>query len=751
MPSRDYLRLPAGNELTVFEVDLETPAFHQPAQAIRSQLKQVLDSKQFRSSELQRKFLTFVVLNTLEGRAAEIKEYSIGVDAFNRGSDFDPRVDSVVRVVARRVRERLAEYYSRDGQDYSVIIKLSPGSYVPSFSFQEAGNAQPRPSPLPSVSPSQDFRDEPIGPAAAPAVQSLPQSSSRCYVAIALMVGTAAAFLSYGSLFKSAVPRITKYTQLTRDGQDKVMPFSSGTPGEIVADSSRIYFSEITGTSVGLSQASLTGGETLPMPIDNNRPLVIKDIAPDASKLLVTDFYRARPDLPLQILPLPGGNPRPLGNLVGHDAAWSPRGDRLVYANGDALYIANELGTNSHELIQCPGFAFWPRWSPDSKVIRFTIQDRDGGTSLWEVSSKGSNLHRLINSHSGSHPRECCGSWSPDGRSYVFQSENNGATGLFVLHRSAVPIALTSGPLSFSAPVFSRDGKQIIAIATQRRGELVRYDETRKDFIPYLSGLSADHIEFSPDKKWIAYSSYPDSVVWRSRVDGGARLQLSQPGVTAWFPRWSPDGEHIVFVGSGPGKPLKLYLTPVNGGDPELLLPGAGSQMDPNWSPDGKTILFGAVPSSTGLGPGRTEIQMIDLRTRRVSVLPGSDGLSAPRWSPNGRYVVATALSGDKWRNPGVVVYDFATQKWSGLEADPIDNKAFSRDSRYFYFDKYVNNDPAIFRIRMADHKIERVAGLKELRRAQGVMGWWMGVTPDGSPMALRDASIEEIYALSFK
>ena len=75
------------------------------------------------------------------------------------------------------------------------------------------------------------------------------------------------------------------------------------------------------------------------------------------------------------------------------------------------------------------------------------------------------------------------------------------------------------------------------------------------------------------------------------------------------------------------GKPLKLYLTSAEGGDPEQLLRGAGSEMDPNWSPDGKSLMFGAVPSATGLGAGRSEIQILDLQSRRVSTLPGSEGL----------------------------------------------------------------------------------------------------------------------------
>jgi len=117
---------------------------------IRAQLNKILASKLFRASELQKQFLGFIVLNTLEGRSSQIKEYSIGADAFDRGPDFDPRVDSVVRVVARRVRDKLAEYYRYEGKSDSLVIQLSTGSYIPSFSC----SAQARVPALAPVSPS---------------------------------------------------------------------------------------------------------------------------------------------------------------------------------------------------------------------------------------------------------------------------------------------------------------------------------------------------------------------------------------------------------------------------------------------------------------------------------------------------------------------------------------------------------------------------------------------------------------------
>ncbi len=91
-------------------------------------------------------------------------------------------------------------------------------------------------------------------------------------------------------------------------------------------------------------------------------------------------------------------------------------------------------------------------------------------------------------------------------------------TGLF--RRPGKPIRLTNGPLPYSNPYPSRDGKRIFALGTKQRGELVRYDMKSHQFEPFLSGISATDPTFSRDGKWVAYVSYPDHNLWRSRSDG---------------------------------------------------------------------------------------------------------------------------------------------------------------------------------------------------------------------------------------
>jgi len=82
---------------------------------------------------------------------------------------------------------------------------------------------------------------------------------------------------------------------------------------------------------------------------------------------------------------------------VGHDGAWSPDSEKIVFANGNELYLAKSDGTERRKLADVPGIANWPRWSPDGATVRFTVVDtRTNLTSLWQVSVNGADLHRCF-------------------------------------------------------------------------------------------------------------------------------------------------------------------------------------------------------------------------------------------------------------------------------------------------------------------------------------------------------------------
>jgi eukaryotic-like serine/threonine-protein kinase len=540
-------------------------------------------------------------------------------------------------------------------------------------------------------------------------------------------------------------PRVLRTTQLTSDGRWKTAFLLGGVPPALLTDGARVYFNEITSEGSPLMQVSASGGEAAVLTASLESPGLL-DISPDRSELLVGSPLGPQPEAPLSLLPLPAGSPRPLADLVGHDGAWSPDGQRIVYANGADLFLTSGEGTLPRKLTSASGRVSWPRWSPDGKALRFTVADaRTNATSLWQVSADGTNLRSLLPGWN-SPPAECCGNWTPGGKYFVFQSTRDGKTDVWAMRERtsifrrahADPVQLTTGQMNTLAPLPSQDGKKLFVIGAMPRGELVRYDAKSGQFVPYLGGISADGEDFSRDGQWVTYVAYPEGTLWRSRIDGSERLQLTFPPTKVFLPRWSPDGKQIAFSARVPGRPWSVHVVSAAGGRPEQVTTGEHNEGDVGWSPDGNSLVFGWVGASTG------SIHLLDMRTHKVSDLPGSEGLFSPRWSPDGRYITAMpAGPQDK-----LFGFDRLSQKWSELAKGAIGYPSWSRDGRYIYFDTTTGD---FLRVRISDHKLERVVSLKGLPRASGPWGQWTGLDVDDSPLVLRDASVQEIYALDWE
>lgn len=118
---------------------------HPAKEKILKHLGAVLDSPLFARAERQRRFLEYVVRQTLEGRAHELKEYPIGVAVYERPEGYDPREDPIVRVEALRLRARLREYYSSLNEAAAIRIDLPKGSYVPEFVLPDTTTDAPKP------------------------------------------------------------------------------------------------------------------------------------------------------------------------------------------------------------------------------------------------------------------------------------------------------------------------------------------------------------------------------------------------------------------------------------------------------------------------------------------------------------------------------------------------------------------------------------------------------------------------------
>ena len=531
------------------------------------------------------------------------------------------------------------------------------------------------------------------------------------------------------------VPTVSGYVPVTHDGNPKYL---------VGTDGARLYFADITSEGPVIAQVSASGGEVAHVPVPAPTMFLLA-VSPDGATLLVADevgqtAFRG----PLWALPVLGGSPRRLGATAGQAAAYSPDGRMIAYSDGKDLFTAKSDGAESHKLISLPDLVFDLAWSPDGTVIRFRV----GGFtttqgSLWQVSVDGTNLHPLLPGWR-TPPVECCGKWTTDGKYFVFGSGGNvwalAEKGKWFGKSSAQPVQLTSGPMSFFSPLPSKDGKKLFVVGALARGELSRYDTKSAEFLPFLSGISADSVSFSKDGQWVAYVSFPEGTLWKSKLDGSQRIQLSYPPLIAVLPSWSPDGKQLVFYGFLPGQNAKLYTVSTDGGTPSEQIPeDSEKKLDPDWSADGTKIVFGNGPTNSN-----SSIRILDINTHQLSTLPGSTGLYAPRWSPDGRYIAAMTFD-----SRSLMLFDFETQKWEEIAKITLGFPNWSKSGEYVYF-LHEENQPSVMRVRIRDRKLERVADLKNFRQA-GFWSVWLGMAPDDSPLLLRDTGTQEIYALDWQ
>ncbi|MGE5326572.1 MAG: TolB family protein, partial [Deltaproteobacteria bacterium] len=207
-----------------------------------------------------------------------------------------------------------------------------------------------------------------------------------------------------------------------------------------------------------------------------------------------------------------------------------------------------------------------------------------------------------------------------------------------------------------------------------------------------------------------------------------------------------PDGHWIAFSGKIPGGRWQIYLVPSEGGNPEPALPEADDQLDPSWSPDGKIMVYGRFAVEAQHSKGNL-IFLLDLKAKEVSPIPDSVELFSPRWSPDGKFILAMSGTSEK-----LVVFDLVSRKWSNLVSISCNYPNWSQDSRYIFFNNTNERKLRIYRVRVSDRETEMVAEIPEIGRlAVGRFGWWTGLGPKDSMLALRDISVQELYSLDWQ
>jgi Tol biopolymer transport system component len=570
---------------------------------------------------------------------------------------------------------------------------------------------------------------------------------------IATIVIAACAVVAAWLASTPLVPHVTATRQITNDGAQKT---------RAVTDGSRLYFgvSNLQTSSDGgsaLAQVSVSGGETVQLaPISPD----VLDIDPSGTELLVSNGPGTG-DGDLAIMPVLGGTQRRVGTirinqtfLSGASATWTPDNSHIIYIKGTEICLVGNDGSDPRTLLVAPGIPFAPRLSPDDRLLRYSVRDaKTGAFSLWEAGPDGANPHPLLPDWNGAH-NPCCGVWTPDGRYFVFEGGGNlwvrDETRHFLKRGTGEPVQLTFGPVRFSGVSVSRDGRHLFARGDLAKGRLARYDDQSRQFVEYLGGISAEGVDTSRDGRWVAYTAYPDGTLWRSRLDGSERLQLTFRPMMAMAPRWSPDGSQLAFSGGISVESAKIYLVSPGGGAARRATAGTTlPEIDATWSPDGRRIAIGSIPGGQAATDTTYAIEMFDLSSAQLSTLPGSAGLFSPRWSPDGRYIVA--LSTDSKR---MVLFDFASQKWTNL-LPPDEDLGWPIWLPDNLTVEYLSLEGArsldIRRVRISDGRISLLTSTTKLHLViDPVVGPWVGATPDGTPLVLLDAGTHDIYALDW-
>jgi Tol biopolymer transport system component len=533
---------------------------------------------------------------------------------------------------------------------------------------------------------------------------------------------------------RSPGPAQLDSTQLTFSAEPK--------EGPLFTDGARVYL-----TSRGVpSEMAASGGPVVPMHV-LGPGIFLEDILPDGSQAL---GLKLKPDDELGrgtlwTASMLGGEPRTLTDHLAEHARWFPEGRAVVFSDQRTLYKIDEDGRNLHKIWDAPGDLRALSFSPDGRQLSVTvgvgaIVGADSApTRLWSVGADGQNAHPLRLDWPA-NANQYSGQWTPNGQHFVFSSDREERTNLyelatppwFAFWRKPTAVRITGNQLPILAAAPMHDNQGLFVLGKTDEGAMRAYDPRSKKLLPHLDDLSMIEFVISPDRQWMAYSEYPSRHLWKSRLDGSERVQLTSSA--AMMQQWSPDGKWLAYTTFH-----NVYLVSAAGGAPQKLTPDGADAVAPSWFPDGKSIAFNNYPY-----PDKPfGIHVIDLATRRISDMPGADRYYVPSWSPDGKYMVAMA------QNPSrMVLYSVQKKMWKDLHTFdvPWGYWVWASDSKSIYMGLIEGNN-GIYQLSVPQGE------WKQLCRLDGVSDpspadSFMSLTPDGQPAMMSRTGVGQIYSL---
>jgi serine/threonine protein kinase len=519
-------------------------------------------------------------------------------------------------------------------------------------------------------------------------------------------------------------------TQITSSAEPK--------EGPLFTDGSRLYF-DSRGTP---SEMGVGGGPIVPMRI-LERGMVMLDISADASKALgkKMDGEDTLGRGTLWTTDMLGGTPRKLSDHLANWARWTPDGRFVVFSDQQTLYRIGADGENLTKVWEAPREVKDLAFSPDGRQLSVTVGTAPDTPRLWRLSADGKNAQPLQFDWPANENQHT-GQWTPDGHHFLFSSSREGRENVYELvaprwfefWMKPTPVRITGNQIPILASTPSRDSRGLFVLSRMDEGAMRAYDPRLKKLAPILDDLSMLGFVISPDRQWMAYTEYPSRHLWKSKLDGSERLQLTHS--YAVMEQWSPDGKWLVYSNW-----KNLFLVSSDGGAPEKLITDGRTPIAPTWSSDGKTIMFSYFPVPDTV----PRIEVIDLATRKVSEMPTGKGYYYPSWSPDGRYLVAMA------ENPArMALYSTATKTWKDLRAFPEQWGFWSwtPDSNSLYmavlFGKATDG---IYRMTIPGGEWEKLTDSEGINPANGTESF-VSITREGQPAVMTRTGAAQIYLL---
>ncbi len=546
--------------------------------------------------------------------------------------------------------------------------------------------------------------------------------------AIAIAAIVAIGFAAY--MTPTPVSGPLESTQITSSAEPK--------EGPLFTDGSRLYFD-----SRGIpSEMAVGGGPIVPMRI-LERGMVMLDISADTSKALGSkmDGEDTMGRGTLWTTAMLGGTPRKLSDHLANLARWGPDGRSVVFSDERVVYRIGADGEDLTKVWEAPKDVKDLAFSPDGRQLSVTVGTSPDIARLWRLSADGKNAQPLqfdwpadVDQHAGQ--------WTPDGRHFLFSSNREGRNNVYELvaprwfefWRKPTPVRITGNQIPILASTPSRDSRGLFVLSRMDEGAMRAYDPRLKKLAPILDDLSMLGFVISPDREWMAYTEYPSRNLWKSKLDGSERLQLTHS--YSVMEQWSPDGKWLVYSDW-----KNLFLVSSDGDAPEKLTPDGRTPIAPTWSSDGKTIAFSNFPYPDTL----PRIEVIDLATRQISGMPKGEGYYYPSWSPDGKYLVAMA------ENPGrMALYSAATKTWKDLRAFPEQWGFWSwaTDSNSLYMALFLGTaTDGVYRMTIPRGEWEKLTGVEGINPGNSVETF-VSLTREGQPAVMSRTGAAQIYLL---